>query len=123
MRWPGLLILLPFAGLVFAGCPNGDGPKPSPTAAESPTPGESPATDGDQDPLAGSIFSKEDLFEIYAAEAAGGEKKAAAYKKHRLVDASGQPVTAREEAYERALKQFASKDREGWAKFVESLPE
>jgi len=123
MRSSGLLCLIPFAGLAFLGCPNGDGPKPSPTASESPSPGESPPTDGEHDPLAGSVFSKDDLFEIYAAEAAGGEKKTAAYKRHRLLDASGQPVTAREEAYERALKTYATQDREGWAKFVESLPE
>ncbi len=115
---PWLLCLLL---ALLCGCPNGDPVTPTPPATDGGG-DEVPDPAPDADPLAGSIFSKEDLFAIYSAEQAGGEDRDAALKKHKLIDASGNDVPLRVKAYERALGDYATKDPEGWSAFLETLP-
>jgi TolA-binding protein len=130
--------LLLAAALGLTGCPNGDRPQGGDGGAEAggqgdggknePGQGDGDAGggdagggDADEEPLAGSLFTNADLFELYAAEQQGGDVRAAALKKHKLVDGAGKPVPARQAAYERALKAYASGDPEGWAAFLETL--
>ncbi|MGE0712383.1 MAG: hypothetical protein AB7N76_33020 [Planctomycetota bacterium] len=114
-------LLLCALALALCGCPD-----PSKTGktddAKTDQKTEGQKTGADEDPLAGSLFSKDELFAIYRAyqrpdDAASGEL----LRKHRLVDASGQAVATRVEAYKRALKRFAEKDPKGWSQFIESL--
>jgi hypothetical protein len=127
---PWLFTLL--AAVALVGCP--PSPKPPPKPGDDPTPGNGadPNPDGDpqdgptetgepKDPLAGSVFDKETLFEIYTGDLAGGDARAAVFKKHRLADAKGTLLPTRVAAYERALKRYASGDPEGWSTFLESL--
>ena len=114
---------------LLAGCP--DEPVPPPPTnpgqggagqVEGSTPGGGEGAKPGEDPLAGSVFSKDELFEIYAAELAGGEAREAALREHRLIDAQGREVPARARAYERALQQYAQGDPAGWSAFLEGLP-
>ena len=73
--------------------------------------------------MAGSIFTKEQLFEIYQGEQQGGAARKAVLAKNRLIDAAGSDVPLRVKAYERALKQYAEKDPDGWSSFLETLPQ
>lgn len=114
------LILASALGLaLLSGCPDpgveGPSPTPSPDASASPS---APA-----DPLEGSLFSREELFAIYAAQMAPADDAAARalLLKQRLLDAQGAPVKARQEAYQRALKRFAERDPGAWSEFVNSL--
>jgi hypothetical protein len=122
---PALLL-----GVLLAGCPP-EGPKtpgagdPAPVASAS---GRGPAsgsttTGPKPDPLAGSLFSRDEVLAIYTAEVHGGAEKDAALLEHRLVDAHGAEVPTRARAYERAIQTLAEKDPDGWAAFVESLQE
>ena len=125
MRHPAVLASL-FVAAVLCGCP--DDPKPDPkappkdgaAAVDSETSGATPET---VDPLAGSIFTKEQLFAIYRGELTGGEARKAALAKNRLIDKAGNDVPLRVKAYERALKQYAERDPEGWSAFLETLPQ
>lgn len=82
-----------------------------------------PASTTPADPLAGSVFSKEQLFQIYRAEQAGGAERDRVFADLRLMDAAGQEIPTRVKAYQAALQQYAKNDPEGWSAFVESLPE
>ena len=112
-------------GLALAGCPPDPGPQPPqgegdpapPASADTPAPPPPPA-----DPLAGSVFSKEQLFELYRAEQKGGAERERVLREHRLLDQGGQEIPARVKAYEAALQQYARNDPEGWSDFVETLP-
>ena len=119
-----LIHLLAGASLLLAlGCPevpDPEGERPDqPAEVESQTDG----TDEPSDPLAGSLFTKEQLFEIYGAEQRGGAERTKVLRKHRLLDAEGAENRKRVAAYEDALKRYASGDPEGWADFVQSLTE
>jgi hypothetical protein len=119
--------------LLLAGCPGdpsgktGEGNAPvdsSTTAAPA-----SGTTAGPQDPLAGSVFTREEVLEIFRAEHVAGADPTPANEaerkrllvKHRLVDEEGREVIARMRAYDRAVQALAE-DTEAWATFVESLP-
>lgn len=108
--------------LAVLGCPevpDPEGERPDqPAEVESQTDGTEPS-----DPLAGSLFTKEQLFEIYGAEQRGGAERTKVLRKHRLLDAEGEENRKRVAAYEDALKRYASGDPEGWADFVQSLTE
>lgn len=122
MRHRAALLALLFA---LAGCPQ-DPPKPA--GGEGAGPGSSasvaePASTAPADPLAGSVFSREQLFELYRAEQAGGAERDRVLREHRLIDATGQEVPSRVKAYLAALQQYAKNDPEGWSAFVETLPE
>lgn len=110
-----------FALLLFAaGCPDPGPGKSSPTPSATATASETPAK---LDPLEGSLFSRSELFTLYKAqmaEASDAEAQAV-LKKHRLIDAGGKPVKARQEAFQRALKTYAERDPEGWSEFIQSL--
>ena len=111
--------LLASASLLLAlGCPPANGPDPGPDTApvESSTPNEPSG-----DPLEGSLFTKDQLFEVYRAEQAGGAERTKVLRKHRLLDAEGSENRRRVEAYEDAIRRYASGDPEGWADFVQSL--
>ncbi len=116
--------------LALAGCPadpgppGGGGTTPVTTATTAtPASGSTPA-----DPLAGGVFSRDEVLELFRAEHAAGarpskETEAArlrAFKKHRLVDDEGREVAARMRAYERAVQALAE-DVDAWSEFVDSL--
>lgn len=120
--------------LLCCGCPPTPPPPPS---TETPP----PATDGvapvgskaPVDPLAGSIFTKEQVLEVFEAEhraglpdagpAAQAEMKRLLLK-HRLVDASGARDGPRQDAYDRALSALASvDDGKPWSAYIATLPE
>lgn len=109
--------------VLLCGCPPSTQdpklPKDGTAAVESKT----PTAPEDADPLAGSIFTKEQLFDIYRGEQQGGAERKAALAKNRLIDASGNEVPSRVKAYERALRQYAEKDPDGWSSFLETLPQ
>jgi hypothetical protein len=111
--------LLAFA-LLVSGCPDPQAGKSSPTPGSTATATPSPSQ---LDPLEGSLFSKSELFALYKAQMADpkdADAKALRVK-HRLIDAAGKPVKARQEAFQRALKTYAERDPEGWSEFVQSL--
>jgi hypothetical protein len=126
---PGLL------ALALAGCPGGGAGKspvvqPAPVSSTSAA-GPGSATTGapaPKDPLAGSIFSADEVREIYRAEYRAGAdptpetqaERERVLKAHRLIDDQGREVPARARAYERALKTLAQ-DAQGWSQFVETL--
>lgn len=121
-----LLAFLASSLVVLAvGCPPDKPPPPPGPGDGTPTDPNAPKplSDGQAtDPLEGSVFSKDELLEIYAAEASGdAARRDAALRKHRLIDAAGQEVPARVQAYERALQRLAAADPEGWSKTLESL--
>lgn len=95
-------------------------PHPRP-AARGPSRGHVAGRRGPGDPLEGSLFTKEQLFELYRAEQAGGAERTKVLHKHRLLDAEGNESPKRVAAYEDALERYASGDPEGWADFVQSL--
>ncbi|RMG16616.1 MAG: hypothetical protein D6731_05775 [Planctomycetota bacterium] len=68
------------------------------------------------------MFTREQLFAIYAAEARGGAEAERVLREQRLVDANGNPIPARQAAYERALRRYAEADPAGWSAFLETLP-
>lgn len=120
---PLALLLAALAGCPDAGKTGPDGVAPIESATVAPrTTGEAP-----KDPLAGSVFSREEVLEVFFAEQAAGrspspETEAArlrALKKHRLVDEEGREVPARARAYERALQALAA-DAEAWAAEIEA---
>lgn len=117
----GLGLLL---SAVLSGCPPDPGPQPPGPGGDTAPPATSaaPETAPPADPLEGSVFNREQLFEIYRAEQAGGAERERVLRAHRLLDQGGQEVPARVKAYEAALQQYASRDPEGWAAFVETLP-
>lgn len=115
-----LLPLLACACAFLAlGCPPSD-PTPDPQP-EGPAEVTSQAAEAPGDPLEGSLFTKEQLFELYRAEQAGGAERTKVLHKHRLLDAEGNESPKRVAAYEDALERYASGDPEGWADFVQSL--
>ena len=114
-----LVILLSLATL---GCPDPSaGTEGSP--APSGTPGATLGATPPGDPLEGSLFSKEELFALYRAKMAPANDAPAIalLKKHRLIDAEGKPVKARQEAFQRSLKTYAERDKDGWSEFVDGL--
>lgn len=121
--------LLPSVLLLLAGCP-ADGPAPPPgsAAVTSATPAP-PGSATPADPLAGGVFSRDEVLEIFRAEHAAGAEgtpeaaaaKARVLKRLRLVDDEGREVAPRARAYERALQALAAADPEAWAAFVETL--
>lgn len=124
---PWLFALL--ATVLLTGCPDPKSP-PKEGGGATDEGGKDPKAGGDSDdpnagkstdPLEGSVFDKETLFEIYEGDQAGGAERLAVFKKHRLADAQGTLVPIRVAAYERALKRYASGDPEGWSVFLESL--
>lgn len=129
MRTPGTPLLLLLA---LTGCPPTPGPTPPPSTDAAPVPSAGPATvtEPPKDPLAGSIFTKEQVLAIFRAEYAAGLPDAKPEAKaerdqvllqHGLIEADGDEVPARVGAYERAVEALA-KDSERWAEFVETLP-
>lgn len=119
--------------LALTGCP-GDpsGKAGDPAVVDSSTTGaptSGSATTAPQDPLAGSVFTREEVFELFRAEHVAGADPTPANEaerkrllaKHRLVDDEGREVIARMRAYDRAVQALAE-DTEAWAAFVESLP-
>jgi hypothetical protein len=124
---------LPALLLALAGCPDSTGTgKDGPavvdsSSAQGPT-SATTATPTSKDPLAGSIFTRDDVHELYRAEAAAAAdptperlaEKKRVLAKHRLIDDEGREVPARARAYERAL-QALGQDEEGWSAFVETL--
>lgn len=127
MRNAFFLFSLLAMALLFAGCPNGNNGKDPTTdgASDGEQPDDGKAdgqtTQDPKDPLDGSLFDKDMLFEIYRGDMQGGEAKLAAHKKHRLADKDGKPLAARIDAYKRALQRYAEGDPEGWSAFLESL--
>lgn len=121
-RRPALLAL---ALAPLLGCPpdqSGQGLAPPGSAATAPTAtSQEPAPPAD--PLQGSVFTREQLFELYRAERMGDPERARVLRLNGLLDASGQEVPARVRAYEAALQQYATNDPQGWSEFVETLPE
>ncbi|MCO5167127.1 MAG: hypothetical protein M9894_12315 [Planctomycetes bacterium] len=121
--------LVPSVLLLLAGCPDPGAAPPvadvAPAASATPA---APASATPADPLAGGVFSREEVLEIFRAEHAAGADgtaeaaaaKARVLKRHRLVDDEGREVAPRARAYERALQALAA-DQEAWAAFVESL--
>lgn len=130
MRTPALPLL---ALLLLTGCPPTPGPTPPPTTDTAAVPSAGPTTEPPRDPLAGSVFTKEEVLEIYRAEHAAGlpgspdvvkaaqAERDKVLRAHKLIDADGDPIAARSGAYERALEALA-KDEASWAEFVETLP-
>jgi len=120
-------LLLAAALLPLAGCPDGDDPDDAPPTANGEGEAEAEGApddegDGDEAPLAGSIFTREELFAIYAAYMDDDEAaRERVLREHRLIDATGAEDPARVQAYDRALKRYAERDPDGWAEFVDSL--
>lgn len=123
MRPPVLLILLSLS--VLSGCPDAAEKTKTKTADAQDKTAKSGNTKR-EDPLAGSGFTKQELFAIYAAEMAK-DKDPAGWKKvmleQRMIDAQGNAIAPRQDAFDKALGRYAEGDREGWSKFLESLPE
>lgn len=111
--------LIAFALLAW-GCPDPGSGKSSPTPSATSSATPSPTK---LDPLEGSLFRRSELFSLYKAQMAGAKDAdaKALLVKHRLIDAAGKPVKARQEAFQRALKTYAQRDPEGWSEFVQSL--
>jgi hypothetical protein len=108
----------------LCGCPQPTEPPAPPKDGTAAIKSEASSTaPEDADPLAGSIFTREQVFEIYRGEQQGGAARKAVLARHRLIDAAGNDVPLRVKAYERALKQFAEKDPDGWSSFLETLPQ
>jgi hypothetical protein len=123
---PAVALLL----LALAGCPDPSGKTgEGPAVVDSTTTGAPASAGAPQDPLAGSIFSREEVLELFRAEHAAGAEPTPAHEaerrrlftKHRLIDEEGREVVARVRAYDRAVQALAE-DAEAWAAFVESLP-
>ncbi|MEZ6185169.1 MAG: hypothetical protein R3F62_09195 [Planctomycetota bacterium] len=109
------------AGLLFLlGCPGPD-PEPGPDGTAPVESDATPEPATPADPLEGSLFSKEQLFEIYRAEHQGGAERTRVLRAHKLLDAEGSENRRRIEAYEDAIGRYAQGDPEGWADFVQSL--
>ena len=106
--------------LLATGCPDPNAGKSTPTPAPSASASASPVQ---LDPLEGSLFSKDELFALYQAQMADDKdaEARALREKHRLIDASGKPVKARQEAFQRALKTYAERDPKGWSEFVQNI--
>lgn len=119
--------------LLLAGCPGdpsgktGDPAVIDSSTAGVPTSGSTTTTP--PDPLAGSVFTREEVHELFRAEhlaaadptPANEAERKRLLVKHRLVDDEGREVIARMRAYDRAVQALAE-DTEAWAAFVESLP-
>lgn len=123
---------LAFALLLLCGCPPST-PTPSTEAPPPATDGTAPVgSKAPVDPLQGSIFTKEQVLEVFEAEykaglpGAGPEaqaEKQRVLQKHRLVDASGAPDGPRTDAYERAIAALAAADDgKPWSAYVDTLP-
>lgn len=117
------LTLAPILALALGlcGCPDSAGGGASPTPGASPDASASPSAPAD--PLEGSLFSRDELFALYKAQMAPSDDAPARAlrEKHRLIDAKGEPVKARQEAYQRALQRFAERDPVAWSEFVDAL--
>jgi hypothetical protein len=110
--------------VLLTGCPpdGPDQPDPSPDPSASAAPDASAPEASPADPLEGSVFSKEELFEIYAAyQEDDATKRNEVLRKHRLVDANGKEQAVRVKAFDQALQTYAERDPEGWAVYVDSL--
>lgn len=116
--------------VALTGCPPTPGPTPPPSTDTAAVPSAGTTTEPPKDPLAGSVFTKEQVLEIYRAEHAAGlpgasdaakAEKDRVLRLHKIVDQDGDPIAARTGAYERALEALA-KDEATWAEFVETLP-
>lgn len=123
---PAVALLL----LALTGCPDPSGKTgEGPAVVDSTTTGAPASAGAPQDPLAGGIFSREEVLELFRAEHAAGADPTPAneaerrrlFTKHRLIDEEGREVIARVRAYDRAVQALAE-DAEAWAAFVESLP-
>lgn len=110
-------LLIAVLSLSLLGCPPTPGPGGDGVA--SPSSESVGGTPTPTDPLEGSVFSQEELFEIYAAYQAEDGREV--LRKHRLVDAEGKEQPTRVKAFDAALETYAKRDPEGWAAFVESL--
>lgn len=126
---PSVLLLL---ALTLAGCPgepSGKAGGEGGAVVDSATTGAPASAGAPQDPLAGSIFSRDEVLELFRAEHAAGAdptpeneaERRRLFTKHRLIDEEGREVIARVRAYDRAVQALAE-DAEAWAAFVESLP-
>ncbi len=127
MRTPSLSLLV---ALALTGCPPGPGPTPPPSTDTAAVPSAGTTTEPPKDPLAGSVFTKDEVLAIYRAEHAAGlpgateaakAERGRLLRQHKLIDADGDDIPARVGAYERALEALA-KDEASWAEFVETLP-
>ena len=116
-------LLLAVAGCPDAGKTDGKGEAPvDSSTASTPT-----SKDAPKDPLAGSVFKKEDVLEVFFAEQAAGQdgtpeaaaERVRVLKKHRILDEEGREVPARARAYERALQALAQ-DEQAWSAEVEA---
>lgn len=114
----------------LTGCPPAPGPTPPPATDTAAVPSAGATTEPPKDPLAGSVFTREQVYEIYRAESPCGlpgatdadrAERDRVLRKHELIDSDGDEVPARVRAYERALETLA-KDEEAWAEFVKTLP-
>lgn len=121
------------AALALVGCPDstpptGNDPARVDSSSTVATPASGSPAQAPADPLAGGIFTREEVLELFRAEHRAGahpskESEAArlrVFKKHRLIDDEGREVPARVRAYERAVQALAE-DAEAWSEFVESL--
>lgn len=123
-----LLLALPLAGCPADPDPAGAGQGVATVASATPA-GATSATTGPHDPLAGGIFSRDEVLELFRAEHAAGAdpspeteaERRRVLMKHRLLDDEGREVIARMRAYDRAVQALAE-DAEAWAAFVETLP-
>lgn len=124
---PLALLALALAGCPDPATPSGDGTTPVSTATTA-GPGSATPTGGPADPLAGGVFTRDEVLELFRVEHAAGARpskeaeaeRLRAFKKHRLVDDEGREVAARMRAYERAVQALAE-DADAWSEFVESL--
>lgn len=120
----GIVLSLALASLLsLTGCPDPSSKSGKSGSEKTDEAGKTDAPAAPEDPLEGSLFNKEELFAIYVAyqspkDPASGEL----LRKQRLVDAAGERVEARHEAYERALSRYAKRDPKGWSAFVATLP-
>lgn len=119
--------------LALAGCPDPGPATPGGVAAATSSTAATPTSAaGAADPLAGGVFTREEVLDLFRLEHAVGAAPSAAaaevaeaarlraFKQHRLVDDEGREVPARVRAYERAVQALAQ-DAEGWSAFVDSL--
>jgi hypothetical protein len=125
-------LALALLALALVGCPDspppGDGGATPVSTATTAAPTSGSPTEAPADPLAGGVFTREEVLELFRAEHAAGARpskdaeaaRLRAFKRHRLVDDEGREVPARMRAYERAVQTLAE-DADAWSEFVDSL--
>lgn len=120
---PALLLVAALTGCPGSGkTDGGDGAPVDSSSVSAPTSKEAP-----KDPLAGSVFKREEVLEVFFAEQAAGQdprpeteaERMRVLKKHRILDEEGREVPARARAYERALQALAA-DEQAWSAEVEA---